>query len=528
MADIDRSSAFALFILLFFFSVIFTPSVAAAGGAGSGLYHGDTGCINGCDCVTCPPDHSAQPACSGNCYPNASWYVKNINEMDEGCGESWGNISGVLQTPPQDLKDMLSGSQFKTCSMAYTGSGGGNPCPGQNPPQKYRERFSGKCGCPSEPVYRFDGCNITVSCDLEDDDATIVKIDIPCPTVAGADPKYPLVKMLTGVLIEWRVGDKVVSPHRLRYSTVSAANPQGYGTEDFGGFNLDIVISTVDTGVKWDVEKAMAIVKGTEEHSRKNIEFSITGGNPNVTVLTAKDIYDAYKAKNRYVQAYTVLAGKNFGERPWTTYDKFVDAMCRFSASAGDCERALKGIDFEEYRGNYWLGNGNPTILGVYSETSSHGCHGASVIDDNGEPAFAFKFKSTFCIYMHASWEEYYIYNNVNAEYLGECCVNVTYYPYTWAAEDCNSCYMKCTDENGCEPVCSCQNVVRYTMVPQCLQWKDVWSCTDGFTQYSGGECSEDCKKCIEIEGWVDLSGKLHTDPYPISFYQSQPLLIQP
>lgn len=528
MLKVNHNSVFSIFISLFLFLIIITPSFAEADGAGSGLDHGKTGCINGCDCVTCPPDHAAQPACSGNCYPNASWYVKNINEMDEGCGDSWGNISGAVQTPPQDLKDTLEGSQFKTCAMAYTGSGGGNPCPGQNPPQKYRDIFSGKCGCPSEPVYKIDGCKVTISCDLEDDDATIVTIDIPCPTVAGADPKYPLVKMLTGVLIEWRVGDKVVSPHRLRYGTISGDNPEGYGTEYFDGFDLDIVVSTVDTGVKWDVEKALAIVKGTEEHSRDNIEFEITGGNPNVKVLTAKDIYDAYKSKSKYVQAYTVLAGKNFGERPWTSFDKFVDAMCRFSASSKDCERALKGIDFEEYKGNYWLGNGNPTILGVYSETSSHGCHGASVIDDHGEPAFAFKFKSTFCIYMHASWEEYYIYNNVNATYLGECCVNVSYYPYAWTAQECNNCFTSCTTPDNCDTICNCNSVTHTTMVPQCNQWKDVWACTDGFSEYSGGECSEDCKKCIEIVGWVDLSGKLHTDPYPISFYQSQPLLIQP
>ena len=81
---------------------------------------------------------------------------------------------------------------------------------------------------------------------MEEDNAILVKIDITCPTVAGTDPKYPLVKMLSGTLVEWRVGDEYVeSPHVLKYT--NSSNKEGYGTKVFTDFNLSIVVSLVDT-----------------------------------------------------------------------------------------------------------------------------------------------------------------------------------------------------------------------------------------------------------------------------------------
>ena len=139
----------------------------------------------------------------------------------------------------------ITGDDFKACDLKPRSGPGCEGMP-QNNPHVYRDKMSGKCGCPSKPVYKIDGCQVTVSCDLEDDNATLVKIDIPCPTVAGTDPKYPLVKMLSGTLVEWRVGDEYVeSPHVLKYT--NGSNKEGYGTEVFTDFNLSIVVSSVDT-----------------------------------------------------------------------------------------------------------------------------------------------------------------------------------------------------------------------------------------------------------------------------------------
>ncbi|MBQ6517648.1 MAG: hypothetical protein IJI14_02955 [Anaerolineaceae bacterium] len=401
---------------------------------------------------------------------------------------------------------------FKRCT-GYVGDGTGCPNTPAAVPHEYYDKMSGKCGCPTTPKYKVNGCNITISCDLEDDSATIVEVKVPCPTVAATDPKYPLVKMLSGTLIEWRVDDEYVeAPHVLVYT--NASTMQGYGTELFTDFNLDIVVSSVDTGAKWDIKKAEAIVIATESHSRDNIEFMLTGGNPNVKVLTAKDIYNAYRTKSDEVQAYLALAGKGWGERPWTTYEKFVQAMCKHSKSPRNCYRALVGQDHYSRVGNYYLGNGNPTILGVYSEISSHGCHGATVVNDKGEPAFAINFKSTFCIYMHASWQGYFVWSTARQVPRGSCCVE-WHEKHEEIGNNCES------PEHGRQ----CFPIVRTTVV--CDQWKDFFSCEDEFVYGGPGESAEDCKQCIDIEGYLDASGAMHTDPLAISFYQSQPLLIK-
>ncbi len=399
--------------------------------------------------------------------------------------------------------------KFNECT-GYAGDGTGCPNTAENVQHKYRNKMSGKCGCPSTPQYKVDGCNITISCDLEDASAATVEVKVPCPTVAVTDPQYPLVKMLSGTLVEWRVDkEHVDSPPVLLYPNYST--PQGYGTELFTDFSLDIIVSSVDTGAKWDIEKAEEIVKGTEKHSRTNIEFELTGGNPNVEVLTPKDIYNAYKSSSKYVQAYLVLANKGYRERPWTTYDKFVKAMCKHSTGPHTCERALLGIGTESRVGNYYLGNGNPTILGVYSEISSHGCHGATVVNDKGEPAFAIKFKSTFCIYMHASWGGYFVWATGLSIYRGQCCME-------WSTK-CSTIGSMRSGDGESYPVVKC--------VTSCDVWKEFYSCPDTFISLGPGESSEDCKQCIDIEGYLDADGTIHTGPLPISFYQSQPLLIQ-
>ena len=92
---------------------------------------------------------------------------------------------------------------FKECT-GYAGDGDGCPNTSESVQHKYYDKMSGKCGCPSTPQYKVDGCNITISCDLEDDSAATVEVKIPCPTVAVTDPQYPLVKMLSGILVEWK------------------------------------------------------------------------------------------------------------------------------------------------------------------------------------------------------------------------------------------------------------------------------------------------------------------------------------
>ena len=92
---------------------------------------------------------------------------------------------------------------FKECT-GYAGDGDGCPNTSESVQHKYYDKMSGKCGCPSTPQYKVDGCNITISCDLEDDSAATVEVKVPCPTVAVTDPQYPLVKMLSGTLVEWK------------------------------------------------------------------------------------------------------------------------------------------------------------------------------------------------------------------------------------------------------------------------------------------------------------------------------------
>ncbi len=72
---------------------------------------------------------------------------------------------------------------FNECT-GYAGDGTGCPNTAENVQHKYRNKMSEKCGCPSTPQYKVDGCNITISCDLEDASAATVEVKVPCPTVA--------------------------------------------------------------------------------------------------------------------------------------------------------------------------------------------------------------------------------------------------------------------------------------------------------------------------------------------------------
>ncbi|MBQ6517233.1 MAG: hypothetical protein IJI14_00850 [Anaerolineaceae bacterium] len=410
------------------------------------------------------------------------------------------------------MVSLISGGEFTSAHLAE-----GCGCPGKNPPHIYLDKMSGLCGCPSEPQIVVKGCNITVSCDLEDDAHTIVKLEIPCPTASNTDPKYPLVKMLSGTLVEWRVNNgRVQAPATLTYGSKGA---EAYGSEVFAGFDLDIIVSTVDTGKKWNQNAADAIVQSTNKYSRTNIEFELEKPGFAVELMTPKDIFEAYKTKSNEVQAYLALANQGFGERPWTTYEKFVNNACKGSQKPHGCSRALLGREHLGRVGNFYLGNGNPTILGVYSEASSHTAHGATTVNDKGEPAFGIRFKSTFYVYFHASWADHGTYGNVQEVFMGYACT----YVYTRTHESTEE-----TCPSECDPgvTSCCYEETTYWETTHCGEWTEICGCEDDYIMSGGGQSSEDCPQCVKIFGYLDKKGTAHTDPFPVSFYQSQPLLI--
>ena len=389
-------------------------------------------------------------------------------------------------------------------------------CPGKNPPHIYLDILSGNCGCPSRPIISIRGCEAIISCDLEDDAKTILTINIPCPIVYDANPKYPLVKMLTGILAEWDVDkDRKMTPTTITYASNGT---EVYGTEMFTGFDLDIIVSTVDTGKKWNQQQAEKIAKAKEIHSRTNIDVRLESPALYVKTMTAKDIYEAYKSKSDAVQAYLALENRNFGERPWTSYEKFIQEMCKKSVNSSLCERGLLGTNILGRVGNFWLGNGNPTVVGVYSEVSSHPCHGATVINDQGDPAFGIVFRSTFYVYFHASWANHYTYGNVEDASMGPACTS-TYLLWhdNWVTE--------CTESDD-DGNCTKEEQVNYPYTTtQCGSWVEIHGCVDDFIPSGGGESSGDCPECLNLYGYQDEKGYMHTGSYPILFNQSQPIL---
>ena len=379
-----------------------------------------------------------------------------------------------------------------------------------------------KSGCPCAGGVKIsvDGCHITFTCETADDHNTSVSITTPCPVIRGSDPKYPLVKMLSGTLVEWTepvYSDGIVN---VSYGAPNGIGEPGeyYGAQYFGGVKFKMVLSSIDIGqnVKFDVSIANAKKNAKNPLDRKNIEYWLTGGNEYVEILTQRDIYEAYKKRSNEVQAYLVLANKGYRERPWTSYEKFVDAMCDMSVNKSRCK---KGLSYNAHRdpemwGNLYLGNGNSSIIGLYSEVSSHGCHGATVINDKGEPAFAINIKSTWCFYVSANWTAHLEWQLDDNKYLGECCTK----PY-YRLE--------------------CNEVIDYSAKSKhtecffewdCNEWTPHWLAQASWhTLDTGGTSSGDCGVCQTVTGYIDPEGNMKTDePYGISFYQSQPLLVRP
>ncbi len=388
----------------------------------------------------------------------------------------------------------------KKSEAVKKGSGGGN---------KISSLTSG-CPCPDGIQVKTDGCQITFTCSIGGDQNASVSVTTPCPQIMGSDPKYPLVKMLSGTLIEWNKSgvEKSNLDGYLSWGAPGGTGGPGnfYGAEVFDGINYTVVLSSIDLGqnVKFSTDRANAKKNAKNPLDRSNFIFNLVGGSPYVEVLNQHDIYDAYKARNKYVQAYTVLAGKGYHERPWTSYDKFIDAMCDMSSSKSRCKKELAyyGHRDTEMQGNLYLGNGDMSIIGLYSEVSSHGCHGATVINDKGEPAFGITIKSTWCFYIHAEWGMYYVWELDEVRSVRDCCENKV-------------------NEQTCDDEFNC------TTTEVCKAWHEYWLVKESWhAKGSGNSSSGDCGVCQTATGYIDEKGKMTTEPLAISFYQSQPLLI--
>lgn len=386
--------------------------------------------------------------------------------------------------------------------------------------------LASNCPCPGGVEVFQDGCNISVTCVIGGDNDAEFTVKSPCPTVRGSDPKYPLVKMLSGTLVEWN--DAAGVSYNTMEVSWGASGGHGepgdyYGATIYEGLNYEIIVSSIDMGqgVKFNLGAANAKKNTKNPLDRRNIEFALTGSNPNVEILSQKDIYNAYKNRSKYVQAYTVLEGKGYKERPWTTYDKFIDAMCNMSADKSRCKKELAytGHRDTEMWENLYLGNGNTSIIGLYSEISSHGCHGATVLNDKDEPAFGIKISSTWCFYFHASWGGRSVWLIDSCDLIRNCCKEIGEVHETHTKCD------TCEGDNGEDEECNCRE--EHTVLYYCKRAVNLYAKNDAWVGQGGGESTGDCGICSTVSGYVDIKGNFSKDPYPISFYQSQPLLIK-
>ena len=161
---------------------------------------------------------------------------------------------------------------------------------GVNGATHYRKLTS---GCPCEGMTVEDsGCTKKITCNFGDDLDSSVSVTFPCPIVYDPEPKYPLVKMLTGILIEWKQGSVEVSggvPGTLTYKAPLGKNaPTVVGAEIIEGLSFEITISSVYVGSIWDEAAANAITNGKDALDRVNTAYKLLGGNSHVTMLTSR------------------------------------------------------------------------------------------------------------------------------------------------------------------------------------------------------------------------------------------------
>lgn len=476
----------------------------------------------------------AQDGCE-DCYPMKSDIEKKVvdpeceefGKLFEALAKVLGKAVAIQKIQDQygvllEVDEAILSGHFNYCGMKY------------DPPDLEKSKalstasgptlinpISGGCPCIGGVTVETNGCHIIFKCNMGGDQNASIEITTPCPTVRGSDPKYPLVKMLSGTLIEWN-NEPTIKDGTGGYLSRGAPGGTGergafYGAEAFEGLHVSYVVSSVDIGknIQFSIEKANAKKNSKSPLDRKNIDYWLIGENPYVEVLSQKDIYNAYKEKSKYVQAYLVLANKGFGERPWTNYDKFVDAMCNMSENKSRCKKQLayNAHKDTELKGNMYMGNANASIIGLYSEISSHGCHGATAINDDGQPAFAIKIESTWCFYIRAMWANYATWELDKMEKLDRCCEGVKSVP--------------AGKQDVCPPpgMGECVEVTIYKLV--CSSWHEYWLIEESWHSHGGGSSSGDCGVCHTATGYVDAKGNMIKDPLGISFYQSQPLLIK-
>ncbi len=454
-----------------------------------------------CAAAKCVEDCTQDEAARFSNLNNLAW-IWNVANPDNPITIKQGQIGQICEqvNEPPNVQEI---------EQIYQANGGGH----------YASLTSG-CPCPNGIEVQQNGCSLTFVCKIGGDTDAVLTATTPCPQVMGSDPKYPLAKMLSGTLIEWNGYGSVSEPQVISFGAPNGLSAPGayYGAEYYVA-NYTVVLSSIDLGenVKFSTDRANAKKNAKNPLDRSNFAFNLVGGNSYVEVLDQHDIYDAYKARNKYVQAYTVLAGKGYHERPWTSYDKFIDAMCDMSSSKSRCKKELAyyGHRDTEMQGNLYLGNGDMSIIGLYSEVSSHGCHGATVINDKGEPAFGITIKSTWCFYVHAEYQGF-VWQLTESKYIGNCCDD-----WDW---------VKTGEEERCEfqttahERCSTYSIVEW----KCVHYQDKYTVKSGWEGMGGmASSSGDCGICSTVTGYLDENGNSTTEPLGISFYQSQPLLIR-
>ena len=178
--------------------------------------------------------------------------------------------------------------------------------------------------------------------------------------------------------------------------------------------------------------------------------------------------------------------------------------------------------------GFLYLGNGDPLLIGLYSEVSSHGCHGATTVNDQGDPAFGIKITSTWCFYVHAEWSGASFWNLDDVVDRAQCCLkaeNVTIQRTGYQRSIPGGSISCSPSEPGCKAV-TYNEVVKH-----CLDWRHYYSVFESWHSMGAGSSSGDCGICqTSTKFWAydySLLDSAKDEMYGVAFYQSQPLIKQ-
>ena len=160
---------------------------------------------------------------------------------------------------------------FKICTAGTDDDGDGFVCPPNEPPALVPRIKNADCPCIGGLKVEMDGCTAHLSCTLDEDKRYTANVELPCPHVADPNPEYPLVKMLSGTLVEWLLPEiELDVPKFLGRGAPAGMAGEGAfpGAEVINSPKVTFMISSVDTGNKWNPEKAKSIT------SRQNILYA--------------------------------------------------------------------------------------------------------------------------------------------------------------------------------------------------------------------------------------------------------------